>query len=226
MLYEEYLDDTCYEEEDCRLKSCGAKIAFAPGSALADVSYTDGPDGPISNIPWNQFAQAIDLLNFDISQDAAVEEYFVVGDCDPRQKVTSCSFNISGSMYLCKNDKAQCYLCRPKNCVAFCYSPCGDGLVYDVEDQDPDPTSLPDDISISDPIVRGAAVMFGVVVINSCSQSVSPPDYITVNFSGQGRGKLYRDNFCNVIEDGPNFPIPLSDGEKKIFDEVASNKAA
>lgn len=197
MAYSIRRDESCYEEEDCRVTACKAKIGFGPAKALDDIT----------DVEWWHFQQFIDLLDWNMDVTAATEEYFVVGDCRPRVKVTSCSWTFSGNLYYCKNDLAACRACRPKNCVSICYVPCGEDYTHDVDDSNPDPME-PDTPVFGDPMGAGDAVYLGVGVVNQCSTSGAPPDYIRQSFTIQGVGELYEFNTCESLENYDDDFVP------------------
>lgn len=191
--YIDYGDECCYDEQDCRLVGCGAKIAFGPGCAFADLA----------NVPWFEFDIPRDLLSFDLETTADVENYRAIGSCDDKCKVTGRHWSISGSMYWCRSDVAQCRVCLEGSCVSFCYAPCGLGYAYDpAGDGDPSDDDGSGQVN-PDIIVNNTTVIFGTGVVNSCSTSVQPDDYITSNFSITGCGRLYRENMCQAPQLAP-----------------------
>ena len=214
--FEQYpgIDDCCYAENECRLLGCGARVAFGPGCAFDDLA----------NIPWGEFTIPTDLLSFDLNETADIDTFRPIGSCYDICKNTGNHFDISGSYYFCAEDLAQCRSCQVGNCVTFCYIPCGGGFIYDVpNDQPDDPGEFGSNQVIpgTNPLLTGSAVIFGQGVVNSCSTSVTPDDYIAQNFSITGCGKLWKENLCNVAtgpqgnpggvvtdSDGPTFTNP------------------
>lgn len=196
MIEDDYIDTDCYEEDDCRLQACEAKFHVAPARAIADLN----------NIEWWQFRLPVDLLSISMGSSASTEEYLTVGGgCEPRIKVNQVSWNISGSLYACKDDIAQCRLCRVRNCLAFCYTPCGVDFNYDVDGQDP---LVQDTPVFGDPIGAGVPVRLGKLIITECTEDVTPGDYIKYDFSATGVGKEHRYNYCQSLAEYDQETIP------------------
>ena len=196
--YIDFADECCFEENNCRLVGCGAKVAFGPGCAFQDMA----------NIPWLDFDIPLDLLSFDVEKTADVDTFKRIGSCWDICKLTGTHWNANGSFYWCAEDVAQCRVCLEGNCVSFCYAPCGEGYIYDIADDIPDVIGGGDGINPGDAsgqvnpdiLVNGTPIQFGTGVVNSCSESVTPDDYITNSFSITGCGQLYRENYCQSAQ--------------------------
>ena len=218
---DDYIDYDCYDDDDCGIESCDSKFHVGPGGVFKDLAA----------IKWWQLLQVRKLLQVSFNESVNSEDYFTVGGgCDPQVKITSGTWGFNGSVYVCKNDIAQCRLCRVGNCISFCYVPCGEELNYDVEDQNPDP-NFPDDPVFGDPVGAGIPVRFGRAIITECSEDVSPPDWLKYTFTAKGVGKIYRFNYCqglnqydeSVAPDGatPGVAIPFVDSAGVPLQEAA-----
>jgi hypothetical protein len=195
MFSDEYIDTDCYDEEDCRIQACDAKFHIGPTRAIRDLT----------NVEWWQFRQPIDLLNFTINRSTSAEEYLTVGSCDPRIKSNQRSRQFSGSLYACKNDLAQCRLCRDGNCVSVCYAPCGMRFNYDVDESDPNVQDTP---IYGDPIGAGEPVSLFLMKITECNETIAPGDYIRFEISATIVGKEHRFNYCQSLNDYDEETIP------------------
>lgn len=192
-----YGEECCYELQDCRLLGCGSKVAFGSGCAFSDLANPD----------WQSFDIPNDLLSFNLDTTADVENYNVIGSCDDRCKVAGRHWSLNGSLYWCREDVPACRVCLEGSCVSFCLAPCGLGYVYDTTGEVPDEGDLGTGDVTSGGGVTGVnpnivapnntAIYFGTGVVNSCSLSVQPNDYMTANFSVTGCGRLYRYNMCS-----------------------------
>lgn len=188
MFEDDFIDTDCYDEEDCRLQACDAKFHVGPSRAIADLQ----------DVEWWQFRMPVDLLSLNFTETAATEEYFTVGGgCDPRIKVNQITYSVSGSVYACKNDLAQCRLCRAGSCLSFCYTPCGSDLNYDVDGQDPDVQDTP---IFGDPIGAGIPVRLGLLLMTDCTEDVTAGDTIKYDFTATGVGRQYRFNYCESLD--------------------------
>lgn len=217
MFSDNYIDTDCYNAMNCGIPACDAKFNVGPIGVFKDLGA----------VKWWQLFQVKKALNLSFNQNVNSEEYWEVGGgCYPRVKITPGTWGFSGNLYYCKDDIAQCRLCRVGNCLSWCYVPCGDDQNYDTDMHDPDPND-PDAPVFGDPVGNGDPTQFGLAVITECTEEVSPPDWIRLSFTARGVGQRYYFNYCesllgfdeDFIPDGaePGQAIPFRDSSGRVI---------
>ena len=162
----------CTSDDACRLQGCNALIKFAPCGSV------DRANPIASAVDWAAFQQPIDMTSFSMDRSVNTEKFRVIGSCDEFTKVNGRTWSISGDLYFCADDFAQCLIAEEGCELDFSFEPCG------VDDPENEP------------------VFYGSAVVSSYSMSVSPDDFISASFSLEGQGQLYRANFCTALNPG------------------------
>ena len=175
----------CTSEDACRLQGCNALIKFAPCGTINRDDPTD--------VDWAAFQQPVDLTSFSMDRSVNTEKFRVIGSCDEFTKVNGRTWNISGDLYFCADDFAQCLIAEEGCELDFSFEPCG----------------------VDDP--ANEPVFYGSAVVSSYSMTVSPDDFISASFSLEGQGQLYRANFCDTLN------TPLTTGEKAAVAETLNS---
>lgn len=196
MLQSPYLSTQCHTYNDCKLRGCGAKFAVAP---LKAIGATPDAVADLTNIEWWHFRQARELQNLSWTENAPATEYVNIGDCRTQVKFEQpTSRSLSATLNWCKDDIAHCRMCTLKNCVAYCYVECGEGLTWDLNGNNPDPT-VPNSPIFADPVGAGYPTEIGIMVITSCGREVSGTSCITRSISATILDR-YEFNKCPQLE--------------------------
>ncbi len=203
-----YLSTECHKFNDCKLRGCGTKFAVAP---LKAIGATPDATADLLNIEWWHFRQVRELQNLNWTDSSSPTEYVNIGDCrnqikfeEPRKR------SLSATLNWCKDDIAHCRMCRPENCVAYCYVECGEGLTWDLNGNNPDPT-IPDSPIFADPIGAGFPTSIGIMVINSCGKDIEGSKCITRSINATILEE-HEFNMCAELEAYDELYIPPNAG--------------